>query len=99
MAATSSLSNAKLISAFVVDRISFVVSRRGYAAAAASQRQGGIVSSSSVMMKKKGREESTEKTSWVPDPKTGYYRPENQGKEIDAVELREMLLKHKINRH
>lgn len=48
-------------------------------------------------MMKKGREESTKNTSWVPDPKTGYYRPENQGKEIDAVELREMLLKRKVS--
>ncbi|KAK2970066.1 hypothetical protein RJ640_006539 [Escallonia rubra] len=38
-------------------------------------------------------------TPWVPDPVTGYYRPENQAKELDAAELRELLLKHKIIRH
>ncbi|KAM7521463.1 hypothetical protein LguiA_011365 [Lonicera macranthoides] len=88
-----SFSNTKLLSAFVVDRLSVAVTRRGYAAA--SQ---GVVSSSSVrnnMMLKKGGEEAKKNTSWVPDPVTGYYRPENQAKEIDAAELREMLLKHK----
>lgn len=35
------------------------------------------------------------KTSWVPDPVTGYYRPETHAKEIDAAELRNMLLKYK----
>lgn len=35
------------------------------------------------------------KTSWVPDPVTGYYRPESHAKEIDAAELRNMLLKYK----
>ncbi|KAK2990454.1 hypothetical protein RJ640_011202 [Escallonia rubra] len=38
-------------------------------------------------------------TPWVLDPVTGYYRPENQAKELDAAELRELLLKHKIIRH
>lgn len=71
--------------------------RRGYAAAS----QGVVSSSSSVnggrnsVMLKKGGEEAKKNTSWVPDPVTGYYRPENQAKEIDAAELREMLLKHK----
>ncbi|CAK9175341.1 unnamed protein product [Ilex paraguariensis] len=96
-----SFSNAKLISAIVVDRISVVVGRRGYAAAS----QGGVSSSAvrggarSNVMLKKGGEESTKTSSWVPDPITGYYRPENKAKEIDAVELRAMLLKHKIRQH
>lgn len=48
----------------------------------------------SVVMLKKGGEESSKTTSWVPDPVTGYYRPENHAKEIDAAELRRMLLKN-----
>lgn len=41
------------------------------------------------MMRKKGGEESSSKTtSWVPDPVTGYYRPETHANEIDAAELR-----------
>lgn len=47
------------------------------------------------MMLKKGGEETTKTTSWIPDPVTGYYRPENHAKEIDAAELRMMLLKNK----
>lgn len=47
------------------------------------------------MMLKKGGEESTKTTSWVPDPVTGYYRPEGHANEMDAAELRNMLLKHK----
>ena len=77
--------------------------RRGYAAAAASQ---GIASGSvrgagaarGGVMSKKGGEESG-KTSWVPDPVTGYYRPENRADEIDVAELREMLLKNNIRRY
>ncbi|MBA0696647.1 hypothetical protein Goari_003183 [Gossypium aridum] len=36
-------------------------------------------------------------SAWAPDPVTGYYRPENCGAEIDAAELREMLLNHRAN--
>ena len=91
-----SFSNAKILSAFVVDRISVVVSRRGYSAAASQGVASG--GARSCVMLKKGGEEATKNTSWVPDPVTGNYRPENQAKEIDAVELREILLKHKIRR-
>ena len=46
-------------------------------------------------MKKTGEEvtKTTEKISWVPDPRTGFYRPENVAQEIDAAELRATLLK------
>ena len=89
-----SFSNAKLLSAFVVDGFSRIVSRRGYATASVSVRGGGSATNSGVMAKKVG-EESTKTSSWVPDPVTGYYRPENHAKEIDVAELREMLLKNK----
>ena len=49
-------------------------------------------------MSKKAAEEvarPTERVSWVPDPKTGYYRPENRPEEIDVAELRAVLLKNK----
>lgn len=46
-------------------------------------------------MAKKGGEETTKKTSsWVPDPVTGYYRPESHAEVIDVADLREMLLKN-----
>ncbi len=35
-------------------------------------------------------------SAWAPDPVTGYYRPINCTPEIDPVELRQMLLNHKI---
>ncbi|XP_051118683.1 protein SENESCENCE-ASSOCIATED GENE 21, mitochondrial-like [Andrographis paniculata] len=86
-----SFSNAKAVSAFVANEIS----RRGYAAAS-----NGVVSSSvrraapNVMLKK-GSDESG-KTAWVPDPETGYYRPENAKKVAqDPVELREALIFNK----
>ncbi|KAL8530997.1 hypothetical protein ACS0TY_007849 [Phlomoides rotata] len=90
-----SFSNVKNVSAFVANEIS----RRGYSAA--SQPQGVVSSAVRVgapkMMLKKGTEESGD-ISWVPDPVTGYYRPENLAKEVDPAELREMLLKSKTGR-
>lgn len=49
------------------------------------------------MMKKSGEEMagSNEKVSWVPDPVTGYYRPDNGAKDIDVADLRALLLKNK----
>ncbi|KAK8614540.1 hypothetical protein V6N13_068340 [Hibiscus sabdariffa] len=89
-----SFSNAKIFSSFVADGISNVISRRGYAAAASQ----GIVSSGVRGGAGPGRSEemaggAKEKVSWVPDPVTGCYRPENSAKEIDVAELRAMLLK------
>ena len=43
--------------------------------------------------------ESGASTAWAPDPVTGYYRPQNCAAEIDAAELREMLLNHKVRPH
>ncbi|XP_024967658.1 protein SENESCENCE-ASSOCIATED GENE 21, mitochondrial-like [Cynara cardunculus var. scolymus] len=88
-----SISNAKLVSSFIVDQCS-VVARRGYAAAS----QGGVsenVRSSGIGMMKKVGEESTRSTPWVPDPVTGYYKPEGHVNQVDAAELRELLLKKK----
>ncbi|KAK8630794.1 hypothetical protein V6N13_079569 [Hibiscus sabdariffa] len=91
-----SFSNAKLFSTFVVDgmRISNVFSRRGYAASAQgivspSGKRGGAAAA----VKGEIAGGAKEKVSWVPDPVTGCYRPENSAKEIDVAELRAMLLK------
>jgi len=46
-------------------------------------------------MKKRAGEASSEKAPWVPDPKTGYYRPETVSEEIDPAELRAILLNNK----
>lgn len=95
------LSNSNIISAFVADSVSAAISRRGYAAASQGAVSGSVrggIARSNVMLKK-GAEESSKTTSWVPDPVTGYYRPEGHAKEIDAAELRKMLLKHKPTQH
>ncbi|KAL2556678.1 senescence-associated protein 21 [Forsythia ovata] len=102
-----SFSNVKIVSAFVANKISAATTGRGYVAAAAAPApaQSGVSKSlsgggvGSNMMLKKGVEESGKTTSWVPDPVTGYYRPENQAAEIDAAELRALLLKNKIRVH
>lgn len=45
---------------------------------------------------KKGEEiVRSNEVSWVPDPVTGVYRPENGANEIDVAELRASLLKNK----
>ncbi|KAK8499484.1 hypothetical protein V6N12_011569 [Hibiscus sabdariffa] len=95
-----SFSNTKLFSAFVVDgmRISNVIYRRGYAAASqgvvsSSGIIGGAGRSAAAAVKEEMKGGAKEKVSWVPDPVTGCYRPENSGKEIDVAELRAMLLK------
>lgn len=60
------------------------------AAKTGGERSGG------VMMKRRADEAigsaAQERVAWGPDPKTGYYRPENCEEAIDAAELRAMLL-------
>lgn len=65
--------------------------RRGYAGTAQSATRGVISSMSGKMVAPKTGEDKAEKVSWVPDPVTGYYKPENI-KEIDVAELRATLL-------
>ena len=88
-----SFSNVKNVSAFIANQIS----RRGYSAASQGVVSGTARVGAPKMMMKNGTEESG-KTAWVPDPVTGHYRPENMVKEVDPVELREMLLKTKIRK-
>ncbi|KAI3805910.1 hypothetical protein L1987_21798 [Smallanthus sonchifolius] len=88
-----SISNAKLLSSFLVDQLS-VVARRGYA----SGSRSGSVKGSGVAMMKKGGGELKKSTPWVPDPVTGYYKPEGHTSQIDAADLRELLLKQKTRR-
>ncbi|XP_073311047.1 protein SENESCENCE-ASSOCIATED GENE 21, mitochondrial [Primulina huaijiensis] len=90
-----SFAAAKQVSDFVTSKISPAVTWRGYAAVS----QSGVSNSgaSPNVMLKKGSEEPS-KISWVPDPVTGYYRPENQAKDKDAAELRAILIKEKSRR-
>ncbi|KAF6173567.1 hypothetical protein GIB67_022926 [Kingdonia uniflora] len=70
-------SNAKALSALIIDGLSTAINRRGFAAMASSSVEKRAV----------------ERSPWVPDPVTGYYRPENRAGEINVAELRELLLK------
>ncbi|CAI0580038.1 unnamed protein product [Linum tenue] len=90
-----SISGAKLISAAVTKAIT---GGRGFSAAAATAGnaaagKGGsssVTAATSGMVKKTGE---ASKSSWVPDPRTGFYRPENVAEEIDAAQLRALLLR------
>ncbi|KAJ6390472.1 hypothetical protein OIU77_024641 [Salix suchowensis] len=84
-------SNAKVISGL----ISKEINGRGFSAVASQGAAVSTARSGAAVMKKTGEEVSkaTEKISWVPDPRTGFYRPENVAQEIDAAELRAALLK------
>uniref|UniRef100_A0A2P2L721 Late embryogenesis abundant protein 5 n=1 Tax=Rhizophora mucronata TaxID=61149 RepID=A0A2P2L721_RHIMU len=90
-----SLSSAKVLSAMITKAIN----GRGFAAAASQgvAKGGATAARSGAMMKKTAEEivRPAEKVSWVPDPRTGCYRPENVAPEIDAAELRAALLKKK----
>ncbi|KAG4917293.1 hypothetical protein AAZX31_02G016500 [Glycine max] len=94
-----SFSNVKVLSALVADGFSNTLTRRGYAAATQSATRGGAASISSKIAPKSGEDKvggGAEKVSWVPDPVTGYYKPENI-KEIDVAELRATVLGKKFN--
>ncbi|XP_022934354.1 protein SENESCENCE-ASSOCIATED GENE 21, mitochondrial-like [Cucurbita moschata] len=84
-------SGVKIISGLVSDGLSEALIRRGYTAEAmaASKR---AARDDGMMKKGEQAERSREKVAWVPDPVTGYYRPENYSDEIDAVDLRAMML-------
>ncbi|CAN8306384.1 unnamed protein product [Cochlearia groenlandica] len=81
-----SLSNAKIL--FVAQEFSNAIFRRGFAVATKTASEGCV-------SKKIVQESSGEKAPWVPDPKTGYYRPETGSEEIDPAELRAILLNNK----
>nr|XP_043635801.1 protein SENESCENCE-ASSOCIATED GENE 21, mitochondrial-like [Erigeron canadensis] len=78
----------KLVSSFIV------ATRRGFATATQGSVSGNVRGSGVAMMKK-ASEDSKKSTPWVPDPVTGYYKPEGQTNQLDAAELRELLFKQK----
>uniref|UniRef100_A0A5B6YJ29 Late embryogenesis abundant protein Lea5 n=1 Tax=Davidia involucrata TaxID=16924 RepID=A0A5B6YJ29_DAVIN len=100
----SSLSSAKLLASSVVDGLSLAINRRGYAAAASRGAVSGAgVGKGGSRSGMVGKAEETavikEKSSWAPDPVTGYYKPLDRAAEIDEAELREMALNHKVKPH
>ncbi|KAJ9543172.1 hypothetical protein OSB04_022879 [Centaurea solstitialis] len=93
------MASTKLISSFIVDQLSVVISRRGFAMASHGSVSGTVRGSGVAMMKKGGDESKKSSTPWVPDPVTGYYKPEDQTNQLDAADLRELLLKNKTRRN
>ncbi|XP_062197630.1 protein SENESCENCE-ASSOCIATED GENE 21, mitochondrial-like [Phragmites australis] len=78
--------------------VSLLAQRRGYSVAAAMVKEAGRRAEEKVAKRVMGKEVNTvaasadEKTAWVPDPVTGYYRPAGGAKEVDPAELRAKLL-------
>ncbi|RLN22596.1 late embryogenesis abundant protein Lea5-D-like isoform 2 [Panicum miliaceum] len=77
----------------------FLSQRKGYSVAAVVVKGPGRMVVEKVAKRVMGKEVKNtaaaapaEKTPWVPDPATGYYRPAGGAKEVDAVDLRAMLL-------
>ncbi|KAK3164252.1 hypothetical protein QOZ80_1AG0014830 [Eleusine coracana subsp. coracana] len=84
--------------------VSLLAQRRGYSVAAAIVKGVGRRAEDKVanrVMGKKGVNTAAsageEKTAWVPDPVTGYYRPAGGAKEVDPAELRAKLLAQAAN--
>ncbi|CAA0828219.1 senescence-associated gene 21 [Striga hermonthica] len=82
---------------FIAKELSAVLTRRGFATASQGVGSGAARNGAPTVMLKKGSDEPR-KISWVPDPVTGYYRPENQSNEIGPAELREMLINNNKTR-
>ncbi|XP_058083027.1 late embryogenesis abundant protein Lea5-like [Magnolia sinica] len=93
---------ANLLSA-IADGVSLAITRRCYSTTSrglvSSVGRGGRSGVAKTGEEKVKKAIKEAETSWVPDPVTGYYRPANRAGEVDAVELREMLLKQKLHQH
>ncbi|XP_020207772.1 late embryogenesis abundant protein Lea5 [Cajanus cajan] len=81
--------------------LSLALQRRGYAVASSDvcSVRGGldrIRGRSGIVEEKSATKHGLGPSAWGPDPVTGYYRPINHTDEIDPVELRQMLLNHKV---
>jgi len=83
--------------------VGLLAQRRAYSVAAAMAKGAGRradekkEAAKRVMGKKEVNTAAAEKTAWVPDPVTGYYRPAGGAKEVDAAELRAKLLTQAAN--
>ncbi|TVU21152.1 hypothetical protein EJB05_30776 [Eragrostis curvula] len=83
---------------------SLLAQRRGYSVAAAMMKGAGRRAEDKVAKRVMGKKDvntaagaGEEKSAWVPDPATGYYRPAGGAKEVDAAELRAKLLARAAN--
>ncbi|KAF8661772.1 hypothetical protein HU200_056725 [Digitaria exilis] len=93
--------------------VSLLAQRRAYSVVAAMAKGAGrrteekqVVAAAAVAKRVMGKKEANtvaamaqEKTAWVPDPVTGYYRPAGgANKEVDAADLRAKLLTQRVAR-
>ncbi|XP_058077205.1 late embryogenesis abundant protein Lea5-like [Magnolia sinica] len=99
---TRSFSNANLLAA-IADGVTLALTRRGYSTGTWSVGRGISKQVEDTkkkvtmsLIKDRGPDTSS---SWVPDPVTGYYRPGNRVVEVDAADLRELLLNQKFKSH
>ncbi|KAG6539313.1 late embryogenesis abundant protein Lea5-like [Zingiber officinale] len=74
--------------------ITLFLNRRAYSAAASAteKKTTVVVKSSNTTSASASASSSSLLNSWVLDPVTGYYRPSNVGSQVEAAELRVMLL-------
>lgn len=84
-----------LCCSIIIKLCSLFIYRRGYAATST----GSMKVNGAAMMNKGGDQDSKKSTPWVPDPVTGYYKPEGQTNQLDAAELRELFSKQKTRRN
>ncbi|KAA8548925.1 hypothetical protein F0562_000609 [Nyssa sinensis] len=61
--------------------------------------RGAVSGSRTDMVGKREETAVIKEKSWAPDPVTGYYKPKDRAAEIDAAELREMVLNPKVKPH
>ncbi|CAJ1961205.1 unnamed protein product [Sphenostylis stenocarpa] len=88
-----SFATVNTFSALLLNGFSNALTRRGYSVATRSATRGGVASIAGKTGEEKGA--STYEVSWVPDPVTGYYKPENIN-EVDVADLRATLLGKKF---
>ncbi|KAI4329776.1 hypothetical protein MLD38_028124 [Melastoma candidum] len=89
-----SLSNVRMFSAYFANGIAQAIPRQGYSAAVeatAVSRAEGRIGGAVKLRPEKEEEEVT----WMPDHKTGFFGPGNRRDEVDAVELRAMMLRRR----
>ncbi|CAJ1877307.1 unnamed protein product [Sphenostylis stenocarpa] len=92
-----SFTNVNFVSSLLLQGFANALTRRGYAVASQNATRGGVVSMNKIGTPTSGEDKgvSPYKVSWVPDPVTGYYKPENIN-EVDVAELRATLLVKKM---
>ncbi|XP_074569051.1 late embryogenesis abundant protein Lea5-like [Curcuma longa] len=75
--------------------IALFFNRRAYSAAALAMLEKRTTVLSTTTSSVVSSTSSSSSNSWMPDPVTGNYRPSDIGAQVDAAELRAMLLSSK----